>query len=171
MRTMLSILALLMAAPAFAVAEQPQVFTAPEAPLRHYEWAQIFPVTPAFSDWVQAGDLTDKRDGAEVGQAWLHRDSLRIKTSASGPIIEADILVYYNGHGGLTPGYSRLLAIIGCGQPTITLIKAAGAVTISDGAIRIASELTEVHGIWYDLGITTPICTDPDFKERFLARG
>jgi len=43
-------------------------------------------------------------------------------------------------------------------------------VTVSDGVIRPASELTEVRGIWYDLGIVDLLCSDPNFKERFLAR-
>lgn len=148
--------------------QPPPQFVAREAPNR-LDWAAIFPVTPAFADWTAVGQVLNQ-NGTVTGELWLHRDSLRPNRAGSIPIIEADLLVNFNGQDGVAPGYVRFLQIISCGNPTISIVKALGRVTVSGGVIRPASDLTRDPKANYDFGFARAICFDRGFQSRFLAR-
>ena len=170
MRFQLAIIACILAVQAGAAqAQSPPIPKEVTPPVVRHDWAQIFPITPAFADWVRAGQVLDKA-GVVTGDAWLHRDSLRIKRTGSYPLIEADILVNFNGQGGTLPGYIRFLQVISCGEPTFSVVKAVGRVTVSGDVIRPASLLTSQPWSNTDFGFARLICFDQAFQARFLAR-
>lgn len=171
MRTVpiLPLLAVVLMAPLSApVRSDPPLFVPPRAADPQYEWAQEFPVTPAFADWTSTGILAVQ--GQAVGEMWMHRDSLRWHESRGKPVLWADVLVRLNGSG-----YSRRQLMLSCDATRIYMTRAGGEVTIDpNGAIRPASALTGINGYqqivvgpdaWFD-----QFCFDREFQARFLAR-
>lgn len=139
----------------------PEAPPAAEAPRRQYDWAQIFPVTPPLSEW--------ERFDASIGSMFLRKGGIR-KIAAKSPTYEVDLLLYVSV--GERVDYYRNLMIVGCGSPTIYMIKAEARVTVSpDGEIIPASPVEEQHGLQRLEGRQGPlgqICFNPNFRAEFM---
>ena len=149
---------------------QPTVVAADNATPREFDWAQEFPITPAFADWSTVVKLTDDQ-GREVAEMWLHRDSLSWRSSRAEPLLWVDVLVRVTVSGK----YSRGKLVLACDATRIYATHALGEVRIgAGGAIIPVSKLIGVDGYkvmitgpstWYDL-----LCFDRAFQAAHMAR-